>query len=97
MTFNLKIDYKKLVQNLDNKFYQDKIYNSEKLIQVYEILNIYPQNTVYSVSNRLEDYSFKFKLIKQVKLLKSNRGIRKLLHYRRSLKAHKTDNILKGI
>ena len=93
-TFNLVMGHKKLVQNLDNRFYLDKICNPERLIQAHklvskkkassskgidsETLDIYSKDTIYSVSNNLKDHSFKFKPIKRVEIPKSNGGVRKL-------------------
>lgn len=93
-TFNLVMGHKKLVQNLDNRFYLDKICNPERLIQAYklvskkkassskgidsETLDIYSKDTIYSVSNNLKDHSFKFKPIRRVEIPKSNGGVRKL-------------------
>jgi len=86
--------HKKLVQNLDKKFYRDKICNPEKLIQAYELvsknkasniksvdsetLDSYSKDTIYSVSKSLQDHSFKFKPIRRVVIPKFNGGIRKL-------------------
>jgi group II intron reverse transcriptase/maturase len=93
-TFNLRTGHKKLVQNLNNRFYQDKICNPKRLIQVYklisktrvsntksadsETLESYSKDTIYSVSKSLKDHSFIFKPIKRVEIPKSNGGIRKL-------------------
>ena len=93
-TFNLEMGHKKSVRNLDNRFYQDKIYNPERLIQAYELisknkasntkgvnsetLDSYSRNTIYSVSESLKDHSFKFKPIRRVEILKPDGGIRKL-------------------
>ena len=93
-TFNLVMGHKKLVQNLDNRFYLDKICNPERLIQAHklvskkkassskgidsETLDIYSKDTIYSVSNNLKDHSFKFKPIRRVEIPKSNGGVRKL-------------------
>ena len=93
-TFNLGMGHKKLVQDLNNKFYQDKICSPERIIQAYEfvsknkgsnskgvdseILDSYSKDTIYSVSSSLKDHSFKFKPIRQVEIPKPNGGIRKL-------------------
>jgi group II intron reverse transcriptase/maturase len=93
-TSNLGMGHKKLVQNLDNKFYQDKICSLERLIQAYEIvsksrasntkdidsetLDSYSKDTIHSLSNCLKNHSFKFKPIRQVEMSKPNGGIRKL-------------------
>lgn len=93
-TSNLGMGHKKLVQNLNNKFYQDKICNPEKLIQAYkfvskskasnkkdldsETLDSYSKDTIYSVSKSLKDHSFKFKPIGWVEIPKPKGGIRKL-------------------
>jgi group II intron reverse transcriptase/maturase len=93
-TFNLEMGRKKLVQNLDNKFYQDKICNPERLAQAYEFisknkasntkgvdsetLDSYSKDTIYSVSKSLKDHSFKFKPIRRVVMPKPNGGIRQL-------------------
>lgn len=93
-TSNLGMGHKKLVQDLNNKFYQDKICSPEKLIQAYEFvsknkesntkgvdsetLDSYSKDTIYSVSSSLKDHSFKFKPIRQVEIPKLNGGIRKL-------------------
>lgn len=93
-TSNLVMGHKKLVQNLDNKFYQDKICNSERLIKAYELvskskasntkgvdsetLDSYSKDTIYSVSKSLKDHSFRFKPIRRVEIPKHNGGIRKL-------------------
>nr|YP_009485446.1 cox1I1a maturase [Halamphora coffeaeformis]AVR57510.1 cox1I1a maturase [Halamphora coffeaeformis] len=93
-TFNLGLGHKKLVQNLDNKFYKDKICNPERLIQAYELvsknkasntkgidsetLDSYSKDTIYSVSKSLKDHSFKFKPIRLVEIPKPNGGIRRL-------------------
>jgi group II intron reverse transcriptase/maturase len=93
-TSNLGMGHKKLVQDLNNKFYQDKICSPERLIQAYEFvskkkgsntkgvdsetLDSYLKDTIYSVSSSLKDHSFKFKPIRQVEISKSNGGIRKL-------------------
>ena len=88
-TSNLGMGHKKLVQDLNNKFYQDKICSPERLVQAYEfvsknkgsnteILDSYSKNTIYSVSRCLKDHSFKFKPIRQVEIPKPNGGIRKL-------------------
>lgn len=92
--YNLGMGHKKLVQDLNNKFYQDKICNHERLTQAYELvskskasntkgvdsetLDSYSKDTVYSVSKSLKDHSFKFKPIRQVEIPKPNGGIRKL-------------------
>ena len=93
-TSNLGMGHKKLVQNLDNKFYQGKICSPERLIQAYELvskgkasntkgldletLDSYSKDTIYSVSKSLKDHSFKFKPIRRVGIPKPNGGIRKL-------------------
>jgi group II intron reverse transcriptase/maturase len=93
-TSSLGMGHKKLVQDLNNKFYQDKICSPERLIQAYEFvsknkgsntkgvdsetLDIYPKDMIYSVSSSLKDHSFKFKPIRQVEIPKPNGGIRKL-------------------
>lgn len=93
-TSNLGMGHKKSVQNLDNRFYQDKICNPERLIQAYELvskseasntkginsetLDSYSKDTIYSVSNSLKDHSFKFKPIRRVEIPKPNGGTRKL-------------------
>lgn len=93
-TFNLGMGHKKLVQNLDNKFYQGKICSPERLIQAYEIvskskasntesinseiLDSYSKDTIYSVSKSLKDHSFKFKPIRRLEVPKPNGGTRKL-------------------
>lgn len=93
-TSNLGMGNKKLVQNLDNKFYHDKICSPERLIQAYELvcksktsntksldsetLDSYSKDTIYSVSKSLKDHSFKFKPITRVKIPKSNGDIQKL-------------------
>jgi len=87
-TSNLGMGHKKLVQDLDNKFYQDKICNHERLIQAYELaskskasntkgvdsetLDSYSKDTIYSVSKSLKDHSFKFKPIRRVEIPKPN-------------------------
>ena len=38
-TSNLGMGHKKLIQNLSNRFYQDKICNQERLIQAYEFIS----------------------------------------------------------
>lgn len=91
-TFNLEMGRKKLVQNLRNKFYQDKICSTERLVQAYklisknkgsntknvdsETLDSYSKDTIYSVSKSLKDHSFKFKPIRRVEIPKPNGGIR---------------------
>lgn len=93
-TSNLGMGHKKLVQNLDNKFYQGKICSPERLIQAYELvskskasnteginsetLDSYSKDTIYGVSKSLKDHSFKFKPIRRVEIPKPNGGIRKL-------------------
>jgi hypothetical protein len=93
-TYNLEMGHKKLVQDLDNRFYQEKICKPERLIQAYEsvskskasntkgvdseTLDSYSKDTIYSVSKSLKDHSFKFKPIRRVEIPKSNGGIRKL-------------------
>lgn len=93
-TYNLGIGHKKLVQDLDNKFYKDKICNPKRLIQAYELvskskgsntksidsetLDSYSKDTIRSVSKSLKDHSFKFKPIKKIEIPKPNGGIRKL-------------------
>jgi len=93
-TSNLEMGHKKLVQDLGNKFYQDKICNPERLIQAYEFvskskvsntkgvdsetLDSYSKDTIYSVSKSLKDHSFKFKPIRRIEIPKPNGGIRKL-------------------
>jgi len=93
-TSNLGMGHNKLVQNLDNIFYQDKICNPERLIQAYELvskskasntkgvdsetLDSYSKDTISSVSKSLKDHSFKFKPIRRVEISKPNGGIRKL-------------------
>ena len=93
-TSNLEMGHKKLVQDLDNRFYKDKICNPERLIQAYELvsknkasntkgvdsetLDSYSKDTIYKVSNSLEDHSFQFKPIRQVEIPKPNGSIRKL-------------------
>jgi len=90
-TSNLGMGHKKLVQNLNSKFYQDKICSPERLIQAYELvskskvsntkgidsetLDSYSKDTIYSVSKRLKDHSFKFKSIRRVEIPKPNGGI----------------------
>lgn len=85
-TSNLGMGHKKLVQ--------DKICSPERLIQAYEFvsknkgsntksvdsetLDSYSKDTIYSVSCRLKDHSFKFKPIRQVEIPKPNGGIRTL-------------------
>ena len=87
-TSNLGMGHKKLVQDLNNKFYLDKICSPERLIQAYkfvsknkgsntksvdsETLDSYSKDTIYSVSSRLKDHSFKFKPIRQVEIPKPN-------------------------
>jgi hypothetical protein len=39
ISYNLGIGHKKLVQDLDNKFYKDKICNPKRLIQAYELVS----------------------------------------------------------
>lgn len=93
-TSNLGMGHKKLVQHLNNRFYQDKICNPERLIQAYELvskskasntkgvdsetLDSYSKDTIYSVSKSLKDHSFKFKPIRRVEIPKPDGGIRKL-------------------
>jgi len=93
-TYNLGMGHKKLVQDFDNRFYQEKICKPERLIQAYEFvskskasntkgvdsetLDSYSKDTIYSVSKSLKDHSFKFKPIRQVEIPKPNGGIRKL-------------------
>ena len=84
-TFNLEMGRKKLVRNLNNKFYYDKICNCERLIQAYELisknkgvdsetLDGYSKDTIYDLSRKLKDHSFKFKPIRRVEILKPNSG-----------------------
>jgi len=70
-TYNLGMGHKKLVQDLDNKFYKDKICNPERLIQAYklvskskgsntkgidsETLDSYSKDTICSVSKSLKE------------------------------------------
>jgi len=93
-TFNLGMGHKKLVQDLGNKFYKDKICNPERLIQAYELiskskgsntkgidfetLDSYSKDTICTVSKSLKDHSFKFKPIRIIEIPKPNDGIRKL-------------------
>lgn len=93
-TSNLKLGHNKLVQKLDNKFYQNKICNPERLIQAYELvsknkasntkgidsetLDSYSKDTIYSVSKSLKDHSFKFKPIRLVEIPKPNGSICRL-------------------
>lgn len=93
-TYNLEMGHKNLVQNLDNKFYLDKICNPERLILAYELisknkasntkgtdsetLDSYSKDTIYSVSKSLKDHTFTFKPIRRVEIPKTNGGIRKL-------------------
>lgn len=93
-TSNLGMGHKKLVQDLNNKFYQDKICSPEKLVQAYEFvsknkgsntkgvdletLDSYSKDAINSVSSCLKDHSFKFKPIRQVEIPKPNCGIWKL-------------------
>lgn len=92
--YNLGMGHKKSVQDLDNRFYQEKICKPERLIQAYEsvikskasntrgvdseTLDSYSKDTIYSVSKSLKDHSFKFEPIRRVKIPKPNGGIRKL-------------------
>ena len=93
-TSNLGMGHKKLIQNLSNRFYQDKICNQERLIQAYEFISknkasntkgvdsetlySYSKDTISSVSKSLKDHSFTFKPIRRVEITKSGGGIRKL-------------------
>lgn len=93
-TYNLEMGHKKSVQDLDNRFYQEKICKPERLIQAYEsvskskasntkgvdskTLDSYSKDTIYSVSKSLKDHSFKFKPIRRIEIPKPNGGIRKL-------------------
>lgn len=85
---NSRMGHKKLVQDLDNKFYQDKICNHESLTQAYELvsksktsnskgvdsetLDSYSKDTIYNVSKSLKDHSFKCKSIRRVETSKPN-------------------------
>jgi group II intron reverse transcriptase/maturase len=93
-TFNLEMGRKELIQNLNNKFYYEKICNYERLIQAYELvsknkgsntkgvdsetLDGYSKATIYDLSRKLKDHSFKFKPIRRVEVPKPNGGIRQL-------------------
>jgi len=93
-TSNLVMGHKKLVQDLNNNFYKDKICNPAKLIQAYELvssnkgintkgidsetLDSYSKDTIHSVSKSLKDHSFKFKPIRRVEIAKPNGSSRKL-------------------
>jgi hypothetical protein len=90
-TSNLVMGHEKLVQDLNNNFYKDKICNPTKLIQAYELvsrnkrsntkgidsetLDSYSKDTIYNVSKSLKDHSFKFKPIRRVEITKPNGGI----------------------
>lgn len=93
-TSNLVMGHKKLVQDLNNNFYKDKICNPVKLIQAYELvssnkgsntkgidsetLDSYSKDTIHSVRKSLKDHSFKFKPIRRVEIAKPNGSSRKL-------------------
>jgi group II intron reverse transcriptase/maturase len=92
-TFNLGMGHKKLVLNLDNEFYQNKICNTERLIQAYKLVNknktsntrgidsktlSYSKDTICNLSKSLKDHSFKFKPIKQIKTPTPNGNNKKL-------------------
>lgn len=93
-TSNLGMGYKKLVQSLDNKFYQNKVCKPKRLIQAYKlvnktkasstksvslvVLNTYLKETLYNVSKNVKDHSFKFKPINRVEIPKFNDDIQKL-------------------
>lgn len=93
-TSNLGMGHKKLIQNLNNKFYYDKICNTKKLMQAYEfvtknkvnntkdvdfeILDGYSKDAIYSISKSLKDHSFKFKPIRLIEIPKPNGSTQKL-------------------
>jgi len=93
-TSNLVMGHEKLVQDLNDNLYKDKICNPTKLIQAYELvsgnkgsntkgidsetLDSHSKDTIYNVSKSLKDHSFKFKPIRQVEIAKPNGGTRKL-------------------
>jgi len=57
-TYNLGIGHKKLVRDLDNKFYKDKICNPKRLIQAYELVSKSKgSNTKGIDSETLDSYS----------------------------------------
>jgi len=83
MTSNLVMGHKKLVQDLNNRFYQDKICSVERSIQAYELISKGEASNTRAVDSETldsysKDHSFKFKPIRQVETPKFNGGIRKL-------------------